>query len=331
MADAAAAAVDLILARRAWAVVARDNNRDDLIVLSAAHPPRGNIATASSLHPPPPPSRSLHTVHCRLLHAVSARTSPPPLSPQPPPCERTKASILAKKATAFATAIAPLLTRGTLLGSHTPPTAPPSPPPTTAIPAKSAERGGQGSHLCESDRSPPRGTSLPPRRQRESCRDDSRSPAAPLSHAPLAPCRGHADHVPWGRLPARNEVINQDGQHVVGRWRMLPSSPLQFSQPANPPILLFARLIFQSRSYKFSTPNFPLTKNGRTNDPVYYCVCTTSPPIPRFFRRGIRAPPQGHTMSIVEIRQWSYFQNNLNVCHTNILYSNPRYHSSCRN
>jgi hypothetical protein len=29
MADAAAAAVDLILARRAWAVVVRDNNRDD--------------------------------------------------------------------------------------------------------------------------------------------------------------------------------------------------------------------------------------------------------------------------------------------------------------
>jgi len=29
MADAAAAAVDIILARRAWAVVARDNDRDD--------------------------------------------------------------------------------------------------------------------------------------------------------------------------------------------------------------------------------------------------------------------------------------------------------------
>ena len=29
LADAAAAAVDLILARRAWAVVARDNDRDD--------------------------------------------------------------------------------------------------------------------------------------------------------------------------------------------------------------------------------------------------------------------------------------------------------------
>ena len=29
LADAAAAAVDLILARRAWAAVARDNDRDD--------------------------------------------------------------------------------------------------------------------------------------------------------------------------------------------------------------------------------------------------------------------------------------------------------------
>ena len=81
---------------------------------------RGNIATASSLHPPPPPSRSLQTVHCRLLHAASARTSPPPLSPHPPPHQRTKASILTKKATAFATAMVPLLARGTLLGSPQP-------------------------------------------------------------------------------------------------------------------------------------------------------------------------------------------------------------------
>jgi len=36
--------------------------------------------------------------------------------------------------------------------------------------------------------------------------------------------------------------------------------PLQFSQPANPPILIIVRLIFQSRSYNFLTPNFPLTK-----------------------------------------------------------------------
>ena len=160
---------------------------------------------------------------------------------------------------AFATAVAPLLARRTLSGSP-PPTAPLAPLLPTAIPSKAAERGGQGSHLRESDQSPPRGTSLPPRRQRESCHDDLHSPAAPLSHASLAPCRGHADHVPRGRLPACNEAINQDGQRVAGRWRTPPSSPLQFSQLANPPILLFARLIFQSRSNKFSTPNFPLTK-----------------------------------------------------------------------
>ena len=82
---------------------------------------------------------------------------------------------------------------------------------------------------------------------------------------------------------------------IVFRWRndyflfffvilLAHRSPLQFSQPpthqfcslrdwayaaiisstiqptTNPPIVLFARLIFQSRSYKFSTPNFPLTK-----------------------------------------------------------------------
>jgi len=63
-----------------------------------------------------------------------------------------------------------------------------------AIPARAAGRGGRGSHLCESDRSSLRGTSLPPRRQRESYLDDSRSPAAPLSPGPLAPCRGHAAH-----------------------------------------------------------------------------------------------------------------------------------------
>jgi len=52
--------------------------------------------------------------------------------------------------------------------------------------------------------------------------------------------------------------------------RTPPYSPLQFSQPASPPNLLFARLIFQSGSYTFSTPNFPLTKKkGHRNDPVY--------------------------------------------------------------
>jgi len=56
-----------------------------LFVSSATRPPRGNIATSSSLRRPPPPSRSLRAVPCRLLHAVSTRTSPPPLSTQHPP------------------------------------------------------------------------------------------------------------------------------------------------------------------------------------------------------------------------------------------------------
>ena len=84
-----------------------------LVMSSDARPPRSNIATASSLRPPPPPSRSLRAIHCRLLHAVSMRTLPPPLSTQHPPCQQTKASIIAKKATVFATAVAPLASSGT--------------------------------------------------------------------------------------------------------------------------------------------------------------------------------------------------------------------------
>ena len=95
-------------------------------LLLSCHPPTAqHVATLSPPHCcilPPPPSRSLRTIHCRLLHAASARTSPPPLLPQPSPCQQTKASILAKKTMAFATAMAPLLACGTLLGS-----APPTP------------------------------------------------------------------------------------------------------------------------------------------------------------------------------------------------------------
>jgi hypothetical protein len=103
--------------------------------------------------------------------------------------------------------------------------------PPQAIPARAVGRGGWGSYLCESDRFPLCGTSLPPRRQRALCCNDSRSPDAPLPPGPLATRRGRADHVPRGRLPAGNEAINQDGPRVVGGQRTLPSSPLQFSQP----------------------------------------------------------------------------------------------------
>ena len=158
-------------------------------------------------------------------------------------------------------------------------------PPPPAIPTRVVGRGGWGSHLCESNRSPLRGTSLPPRRQRESYLDNLRSPAAPLSPGPLETCRGHADHVPWGRLPACNKAIDQDGQHVVGRRCVPPSYPLRFSRPANPPILLFAQLIFQSRSYKFSTPNFPLSVTKKKV--LKTTLCTTvraqlSPKYPGF-------------------------------------------------
>jgi len=126
---------------------------------------------------------------------------------------------------------------------HPPPDGAAAMPKPPAIPARAAGRGGRGSHLRESDQSPPHGTSLPPRKQRASCCDDSR-----------------ANHVPRGRLPARNKAIDQDGQRVVGRRHTPPSSPLQISQPANAPILLFVQIIFQSRSYTFLTPNFCLTK-----------------------------------------------------------------------
>ena len=167
--------------------------------------------------------------------------------------------------------MAPLLARGTLLGSP-PLDGATTAPPLQTIPARAARRGGRESHLCESNQSPLHRTSLPPRKQRALCHNDSLSPAAPLPPGPLAPRRGHVHHVPRGRLPTDNEAIDQDGQHVIG-WRCTPpSSPLQFSQLANPPMLLFARLIFQSWSYKFLTSDFPLTKNGRKYNPVY---CTT--------------------------------------------------------
>ena len=114
-----------------------------------------------------------------------------------------------------------------------------------------------------------------------------RSPAATLPPAPLAPRRGRAGHVPRGRLPAGNEAIDQNGQHVVGRRRTPPSSPLQFSQPTNPLILLFARLIFQSRSYKFSTPNNPLTKKKVVKTTLCTTVRAQLPPKYSGFREGV--------------------------------------------
>ena len=64
-----------------------------------------------------------------------------------------------------------------------------------------------------------------------------------------------------------------------GRRCTPPSPPLQFSQLTNPPNFLFARLIFQSGSYNFSTPNFPLTKKKV----VKTTLCTTG---------GAQLPPK---------------------------------------
>ena len=277
-----------------------------LVVSSAARPPHGNIATALSLRPPPPPSRSLRAIHCRLLHAVIARTLPPPLSTQHPPSQRTKASIIAKKATAFATAMVLLLAQGTFLESNPPDGAAAAPPPQAILP-RAAGRWVWERHLRESNRSPLRGTSLPPRRHRASFAFTNR-PADPrplrASPQPHRPCAR-------GRLPAGNEAINQDGQHVVGRRHMPPSSPLQFSQPANPPILLFAQLIFQSRLYKFSTPNFPLTKKKVMKTTLCTTGCSQLPPkYPVFLEGVLELLCRDILMSIVQIRQWSYFQNN---------------------
>jgi hypothetical protein len=67
------------------------------------------LFTASS-YPP-----CLLSLSCPLpaLDALSMRTLPPSLLPQPSPLQQMRAPILVKKATAFATAVVPLLVQGT--------------------------------------------------------------------------------------------------------------------------------------------------------------------------------------------------------------------------
>ena len=66
-----------------------------------------------------------------------------------------------------------------------------------------------------------------------------------------------------------------------------------------------------SWSYKISVAKL---KKGCKNDPVYnFCAGTISPQIPQFLKRSIQVPLLAHTMSLVEIRQWSYFQNNSKI------------------
>ena len=120
-------------------------------------------------------------------------------------------------------------------------------------------RAGWGSHFRKSDRSPLCGTSLPPRRQRASCHKDLRSPAALLPPAPLAPFRSCADLVPEEGSPlSMKQSIRMASVSLGGGVRR----HLFLYNSANRPThqFCFVRLIFQSWSCTFSTPNFPLTK-----------------------------------------------------------------------
>jgi hypothetical protein len=131
----------------------RCRNDNPLVVLSAARlphvvrprPPRVLSSASCSpcpAHLPPPAGHVVRRLpathkHCHCLvpassfssspHllssnrplAASVRTLLPPLLPQFFHCQRTKAPILAKKATMFSTAVVHLLVRGTLLESPT--------------------------------------------------------------------------------------------------------------------------------------------------------------------------------------------------------------------
>ena len=117
-------------------------------------------------------------------------------------------------------------------------------------------------------------------------------------------------------LPAVAAAAANEDQQSVNAVRDLSlgggvSRHILLYNSANRPThqFFFVGLIFQSRSYKFSTLNFPLPKKcflvrlafitvvqnfscltkkrGRKNDPVYNWPCTISPKIPRFLKRGI--------------------------------------------
>ncbi len=75
------------------------------------------LVSASSFSSSPHPLSSNCLLH--TLAAASMRTLLLPLSPQSPPHQRTKVSILAKKAMMFSSAVAHFLARGMLLESPT--------------------------------------------------------------------------------------------------------------------------------------------------------------------------------------------------------------------
>ena len=70
-------------------------------------------------------------------------------------------------------------------------------------------------------------------------------------------------------------------------------------------------MIFQSRSYKFSTPNFPLTKKMV----IQMTLCTTVhaqlPPKYPSFSEEVLELHHREILCPSWIRRWSYFQNNL--------------------
>ena len=83
-------------------------------------------------------------------------------------------------------------------------------------------------------------------------------------------------------------------------------------QPTNQPTNFYlCATDFSVKVVQLSTPNFPLTKKGLKNKPVYYWGCTTSP-IPRFleevlelFCRDIQCPSwkyyNGHILKITHV------------------------------
>ncbi len=131
----------------------------------------------------------------------------------------------------------------------------------------------------------------PPSRRLVCLQHASHHPIRPPSSSRRVVCRPPTARQHRHRLVAAssscNEAIDQNGQHVVGRQRTPPSSPLQFSQPTNPIILLIAPLIFQSRSYKFSIPNHPLTKKKVVKTTLCTTVRAQLPPKYSGFREGV--------------------------------------------
>ena len=203
---------------------------------------------------------------------------------QHPPHQQTKVSIIAKKATAFATAVAPLASSGTrnVIGIAPPPRHCRSAVTRADLCEGGGEGGGGKAIFAKAINLPCMGHHcLPGGRERRAA--TICSPAAPLPPAPLAPCRSRANHVPREGSPLAMKQSIRTARALSGSGVCHHLLLYNSVNPANPPIFLFARLIFQSRSYKFLTPNFLLSKKV-----VITTLCTTGgaqlpPKYPVFF------------------------------------------------